>query len=271
MSVPVWLTEAVVPLAWCWRIERADGVTIGLTTHDRRLRIAGLDYQPEPGIRPSAIEQRRGIGGTTMDVEGALSSAAIAEDDLAQGRWDGARLTLIVADWQDAGARWLVVAEGALGAVTSDGRGFSAALSGKLPELALPVAPETSAECRAELGDRDCRVALAAHQRVARVTAVDGHAVTVDAALAEGDYLFGRLRWIDGAMRGTSAAIIAQAGGVLTLARSADRAVAGERVALIAGCDKRLATCATRFANAENFRGEPHLPGIDLLTRFPGG
>jgi hypothetical protein len=36
------------------------------------------------------------------------------------------------------------------------------------------------------------------------------------------------------------------------------------------GCDKRFETCVTRFANAENFRGEPHLPGTDLLTRFPG-
>ena len=36
------------------------------------------------------------------------------------------------------------------------------------------------------------------------------------------------------------------------------------------GCDKRLATCSQRFDNAANFRGEPHLPGNDLLTRYPG-
>jgi hypothetical protein len=42
-------------------------------------------------------------------------------------------------------------------------------------------------------------------------------------------------------------------------------------VELTQGCDKRAATCAERFANIANFRGEPHLPGFDLLTRFPGG
>ena len=36
------------------------------------------------------------------------------------------------------------------------------------------------------------------------------------------------------------------------------------------GCDKRFETCVNRFANALNFRGEPHLPGTDLLTRYPG-
>ena len=42
-------------------------------------------------------------------------------------------------------------------------------------------------------------------------------------------------------------------------------------VSLTEGCDKRFATCRTRFANSANFRGEPHLPGNDLLTRYPGG
>ena len=45
---------------------------------------------------------------------------------------------------------------------------------------------------------------------------------------------------------------------------------AGALVEVTEGCDKTLATCAARFGNAVNFRGEPHLPGIDLLTRYPG-
>ncbi len=41
-------------------------------------------------------------------------------------------------------------------------------------------------------------------------------------------------------------------------------------VELIEGCDRQLATCRDRFANIANFRGEPHLPGNDLLTRYGG-
>jgi len=52
--------------------------------------------------------------------------------------------------------------------------------------------------------------------------------------------------------------------------RAVDGAPALTLVELVEGCDKSLATCATRFANAVNFRGEPYLPGIDLLTRYPG-
>ena len=46
--------------------------------------------------------------------------------------------------------------------------------------------------------------------------------------------------------------------------------VAGAAAELHEGCDKRLETCRDRFANVPNFRGEPHLPGNDLLTRYPG-
>ena len=44
---------------------------------------------------------------------------------------------------------------------------------------------------------------------------------------------------------------------------------AGTRVSLREGCDRTLDTCATRFANAVNFQGEPFLPGNDLITRYP--
>src|SRR3546814_4805811 len=41
-------------IALCWRLERRDGVTIGLTTHDRDLMIGGLLHRAAPGMTPSA-------------------------------------------------------------------------------------------------------------------------------------------------------------------------------------------------------------------------
>jgi hypothetical protein len=35
------------------------------------------------------------------------------------------------------------------------------------------------------------------------------------------------------------------------------------------GCDKRFATCGTRFSNTLNFRGFPTIPGDDFLTIYP--
>gem|GEM_PF-1170704 len=46
----------------------------------------------------------------------------------------------------------------------------------------------------------------------------------------------------------------------------------GDAVALRAGCDKiHDGDCAQTFDNIENFRGEPFVPGNDLLFKTPGG
>lgn len=271
MSAAAWLNDAVVPIAWCWRIARRDGVVLGLTTHDAPLMLGGMVYQSAPGIRPSAIVQRRGLTGDMMDIAGALSADAISAADLADGRWDGARLTLLIADWQAPEQRHLTIAAGALGAVASDGRRFTAELSARDAVLDAPACPETSAECRAELGDNQCRVAMAGRMASATIVAVEGRDLVMSASWPDGDYSYGRARWMSGGARGLTVHIAAQSGNRLTCGRLPEQAAAGDRIMLRQGCDKRAETCASRFANITNFRGEPHLPGIDLLTRFPGG
>jgi uncharacterized phage protein (TIGR02218 family) len=87
--------------------------------------------------------------------------------------------------------------------------------------------------------------------------------------LVEDVYATGQMRWLDGPNAGLSAMIAVQQGNTVYLSkRPAFEATAGTRVLLIEGCDGRFATCTTRFNNGPNFRGEPHLPGNDLLTRY---
>ena len=100
--------------------------------------------------------------------------------------------------------------------------------------------------------------------------AVDGRTVTLDAVA--GAMGFGELMWMEGANCGLGSPVIAADGAVLHLAEAPAFVPAGPvRVRLVEGCDRQLATCRDRFANAVNFRGEAHLPGNDLLTRYPGG
>jgi hypothetical protein len=39
--------------------------------------------------------------------------------------------------------------------------------------------------------------------------------------------------------------------------------------AVAAGCDKSFATCGARFGNRVNFRGFPHMPGVDAVLAGP--
>ena len=266
------LDGALTTIALCWRIERRDGVAIGLTDHDRDLVIDGLEHRAAPGMTPSAIKRSDGLDADTMDITGALTSAAIGERDLLAGRWDGARVALFAVDWRGVDTAHVPLGEGTIGAVETDRGAFTAELRGGAAVLERPVVEVTSPECRAELGDTRCRVAMAGRRRLVRVVSASDRTLTIDAAEPSANaYGTGLLRWIGGANSGLESAVSRSDGASVTLRAEPPLPVAaGDLVELIEGCDKSLATCAARFANAANFRGEPYLPGIDLLTRYPG-
>jgi uncharacterized phage protein (TIGR02218 family) len=97
----MWYQTDLTTLAFIWRIERRDGAALGFTSHDRNLVIDGLTYRAAPGMVPSAIERQDSLDPASVELAGALTSAAISEGDLAAGRWDGAslRLRLPIAGW----------------------------------------------------------------------------------------------------------------------------------------------------------------------------
>lgn len=257
-------------LAFCWRIERRDGAGLALTSHDNALSINGVTFRAAPGILPSAIIRGVGLDPHSGEVAGALTSDALSETDLALGRWDAARIAMFAVDWTDPAGEEILLIGGELGEVTVEGEKFSAELNGAASRLAEPVCPETSPECRAEFGDKKCRVDLAGRALRAVVVSSAGPELVIDQAIDD-RFLFGRARFLGGANCGATSAVIGRDGPTIHL-RDVPRidVEPGTPIELREGCDKRFATCVERFDNAVNFRGEPHLPGNDLLTRYPG-
>lgn len=256
----------------CWRLVRRDGAALGFTTHDRDLVVDGVVYRAAPGMLPSAVSVSDGFDADSLDVKGALTSDAIGAEDLRAGRWDGAELSVFMTDWGEPGTERLHVVRGTLGEVSMRGEAFEAELKGPSAALDAPVVEQTSPECRASLGDKRCRVNMAGRVRMARVVSAEGRVVTVDAQEPSANaYGYGRLKWISGPNSGLESQVRVSADDTLTLREApAFASAAGDLVELREGCDRRFETCVGRFGNAANFRGEPHLPGIDLLTRYPG-
>jgi uncharacterized phage protein (TIGR02218 family) len=264
------MTGDLTSLAFCWTIERRDGAGLALTSHDRPLTIAGVRHEPAPGMTPAAIRKELGIAPDQGEVSASLSSSAIEQHELLAGLWDGAAVRLVAVDWTDPESGPVELASGFLGEVMSGDGSFSAELLGPAARLEEPVCPHTSPECRAEFGDPRCRVDLAGRSLRAAVVGVEANVVTLDRHAGDG-FAYGRARFLSGAANGESRVILSVQGPALTL-RSAPSAdvLPGTPIELVEGCDKRLETCAVRFGNAANFRGEPRLPGNDLLTRYPG-
>lgn len=267
--MPNWITPALTTLAFCWRLSRRDGIVLGFTSHDRDLIIDHLLYRATPGMVPSAIERSVSLEPDSVDLSGVLTSDAVSARDLIAGRWDGALLRLFAVDWTNPGAEPLHLVRGTLGAVSIKGDAFEVELNGPTALFDAPVVEETSPECRASLGDKRCGVDLAGRVLTTTLTAIDDILLSVAAVLGPGDYAQGRLRWLDGANAGLEGLILANDAGTITLADPPPLLPAvSDRVEIRQGCDRRFSTCVSRFSNALNFRGEPHLPGNDLLTRY---
>ena len=100
------------------------------------------------------------------------------------------------------------------------------------------------------------------------VTAVDStYAFTDSARTQMNDYCtYGLVTFTSGANSGTSMEVRDYNAGVFGLFLPMPNAImVGDHYSAVAGCDKTFETCIGKFANALNFRGEPHVPGTDKL------
>ena len=262
-------TELEGVATW-WRIERRDGVTLGFTSHDRDLAFDGVLHRAAPGILPSAIRKTSGLDGDSAEMQGPLSHDSISASDLAQGRFDGAQVRIGAIDWETLERAQLYA--GSIGAVGEEAGGFTAELLSAKEQLAVDPVPRTSPTCRAAFCGPGCTLSAVRFTAEAAAGSVDYERNAVTFPGIEPDlYAFGSLRWLNGPQIGLAMEVVGVESGELLLDTPLDPAtVAGMRAILRQGCDRTLATCHARFANAANFQGEPFLPGNDLLTRYPG-
>ncbi len=267
------LAKPVTALAYGWRLERRDGVTLGFTSHDREVIVAGQLLQAAPGIEPTSIVEKMGfeIGG--LDVRGALTATAINAKDLKAGRWDDAALSIFSFDWNDLDAPVQHLAEGRLGTVSWVGDKFETVFNGAAALLDRPVAPVTSPTCRAAFCDADCGLNRMRFVREQTVVAMQANMLSFasPANLPIDAFASGSLRWLDGQNCGLVSRILGNAANTAMLIEPPPMPVVlPAQVELFQGCEKTSADCRDRYSNMVNFRGEPHLPGNDLLTRYPG-
>ncbi|GGE01967.1 phage protein [Tsuneonella deserti] len=264
----VFFTNELEGVATFWRIHRRDGVTLGFTSHDRDLFFGGVLHRAAPGVLPSAVRRSAGITGDSAEMHGALAHDSIAEDDLASGRFDGARVEVGAVDWESCENAALY--SGTIGSVAREDGAFSAELRSAKAALEDDPVPRTSPTCRARFCGPGCGLSAARFIHRAALLWADPETNRAsfdgpDAELLAG----GTVRWLEGPAGGLMDILAAEEGAVILDGMLPDGLRPGTKVLLREGCDHTLATCAARFGNAVNFRGEPFLPGNDLLTRYP--
>lgn len=262
-------------LAHAFVVRLTDGTTFGFTDHDRELTVDGVACRPDSGFDASAATRHAGFAVGEEEIAGVLSAEVISESDLAAGRWDGATVDVYCLNWQAPGVP-MKLRTGRLGEVVQRDGAFRAELRGPAYALGQTRGRLYGRFCDASFGDARCGISQSAWTRSASIAAgseVRGLCLSGLDAIAAGWLDRGTCHFATGALAGVTARIEHHArDGVL--ARLALRhplpAVpeVGTAVTVMAGCDKQFSTCRDRFANTDNFRGFPHMPGRDFVFSF---
>jgi len=269
------IASGATTLCWCWRIERTDGVTLGFTDHDVALGFGGTEFAPAHGLDGGETVQKLGAQTETSEVLGVLHSEAISEDDIALGRYDGARVQSWRVNWRALEQRELIRVD-TIGEITREDGVFRAELRSGQHAMNVPRGRLYQHMCDARLGDGRCGkdIETGAFRAAAIVTGKsDATSVTVSGleGFDAGWFSHGVARWESGMRMGIEETVMRQDGGTIAFDRPVgDWVEIGDTLTVYAGCDKRFSTCGSKFFNAVNFQGFPHIPGNDFVLRYPG-
>lgn len=272
------LQSGLTTLCRAWAIDRADGVAFGFTDHDRPLSFDGLEFRADTGLSAMALQQGTGLSVDNSEAVGALMDAAITEEDILAGRYDGAVVRAWLVNWQDVSQRHMLF-RGTIGEMRRVDGAFEAELRGLAEALNRPFGRVYQTPCTAVLGDGACRFDLGTSGYVweGPVLKVDVEAsVTVftDGGFEPEWFQRGRMDVLSGAAKGLFGPIKRDtsdpAGRRIELwAPLRAQMAVGDQVRLTAGCDKRLETCRFKFNNVLNFQGFPDVPEDDWLIVNP--
>lgn len=278
MSMQTHLASGLTTLCRCWAVTRRDGQVFGFTDHDDDVSFDGITFKADTGLTASALQQVTGLAVDNTEAIGALSDTSVTEVDIAAGRFDHADVTYWLVNWQDTAERE-VQFSGSIGEMKRADGAFFAELRGASEALNKPLGRVFQNQCQAVLGDAVCGLNLTVpgwryeqpvqtieDGRIFRFAGLD--------AVAPRWFERGRLELRSGPALGAVGMIKNDTlvGDIRIVELWEELRVpvnAGDTVRLEVGCDKRFETCKSRFANALNFRGFPHVPGEDWLMTYP--
>ena len=148
-------------LAWCLRIDAADGASVGLSTHDQPLTIdlgdGAIDYGG--GLTLSEVSLSAGLGADNFQASGPLGPLFTAEDVLG-GRWSKARFRLFQVNHRSLAMGSIRVLGGKLGQPLVNGRSFSLEGLGHTAGYNQEIGGVTSPYCAETFGSARCKYPL---------------------------------------------------------------------------------------------------------------
>lgn len=265
-------------MCYCWKVTRNDGLVQGFTDHDNVLTFGGVTYEASSGFTATQFAASAGLAVDNLEVEGALSSDSINEDDLAAGHYDNAKVEVYWVNWSNVAQRH-IVSRGFIGEVKRAGVMFQVELRGLSNALQQKTGRKYQRYCNAVVGDARCGINLAnvAYRGSGAVDIASSSRIFTATGLggfSDDWFTAGVVNWLTGANAGQSMEVKLHNFTSGTVSIELWQAMpfeieTGNTFTVTVGCKQDAATCNSKFSNIANFRGFNLIPGPDMLLFYP--
>ncbi len=258
-------------IAYLLRLIRPDGQVHGFTSALDSVQIDGVLYSSAQGLDVSSLSLTAGLAVDNLEMTTLDDGSLFKQNEVFGGVWSNTRFTIARYNFASPSDGLEVLMAGTIGEVTISDGYVRLELRGLQAPLQQTIGQVVSITCRARLGDALCRVDLAPLTFSGTVSTVANRREFTSTSLSQAEHFFteGRLTFTSGPCQGFSHKVKYSSGAnvQLQLPTPSDFAV-GDTFTIVAGCRKRFTEdCTNRFANALNFQGEPHIPGVDGITQ----
>lgn len=266
------LQGVVTNHCFVWIIRCSNQQVLGFTDHDLPLVVKSIKCEPQSGMNSSEAHSKLGLSISGSEIEGALVSDRIREEEIENGIYDDAVVETYLVNWSEP-AEHLFLQSWTIGKITRSGVKFVAEIKGAAAAYDKIHGRRILRQCDAELGDQRCGIISHEPRYHAHgvVVAVDGADMEVSGLenYAADWFLHGVFTWVSGRNINAKSKVTLQRSDLIRLRDEPVFAVeAGDEFEILAGCDKSFSTCKAKFTNSVNFRGFPHLPGNDAAYSY---
>lgn len=252
---------------------------LGFTSHDKTIVFDNITFYADFGYTPSSVVNQSDISVDNLEISGLIDSDKLIEDELIAGKYDFARAWLFTVNWFDLSMLEATIKYGRIGEVSLERNIFNAEFRGLTQALDQDTIIHYAPACGAQFGDAKCMVDLSAIEFNGTVTDIIDQRKFWDTSIvgSSNEYTGGVLRWLTGYNAGVSIEIREHleedppttGDPSISFLESLPFTIQiGDTYIMSPGCGKSLSDCETRYSNALNFRGFPHLPGMAEMLNF---
>jgi len=291
-------------LAMLWKCKRKDNTIFGFTTHDQDIVYNdGTDtvtYLAGSGMTNTAAANKSDMSVDNLEVTGFLQADSITEADVRAELWDDCYIEIRVVNYADLTMGDLKLRAGHTGEIKMANGVFQAEIRGLTQKLTTVIGALYGPLCRAELfsnqgggsGGADvidptshylCNLNAATYRQSGSVSSVpDATHITPNSGLTEvgsatplapaaaGWFDDGIIHFTSGVLNNYILEIKSWDGTTLTLFLPMPyQPSPSDTFTIEPGCNKTAIMCDQKYNNIVNFRGEPFIPGNDLVLLYP--